>query len=584
MDYTEILTKYTGNFVDELAQSGLRNVVISPGSRSTPLAMMFAEHEQIKDWVIIDERSAAFFALGIAKESMKPVALLCTSGTAAANYYPAVVEAYYSRIPIIVLTADRPHELRDSGASQTINQINMYGDYIKWFHDMALPEASEQSLSYVRSKASRVIYEACSGNKGPVHLNFPFREPLVPDFNVTDFWGKRNERRPYHAMMSGEKKLSVTDLEKLAASINGYKKGVIVCGPQVDQQLASAIVKLAAAWNIPVLADPLSQLRAGSHSKEQIIEGFDAILRYPAIRNRLKPDYIIRFGAMPISKNYLFYVKEMQNVQQFVVEVHSGSRDPAGNATQFIYSDPVTLCDDLRNHSSATDNLNREWLAEWQQLNQSAKKHLMNQMDDQGELTEGEAVKCLFEAIPMHSCLFVGNSMAIRDVDTFFMATEKNISIHANRGASGIDGVVSSALGTAASATKAATLIIGDLSFYHDLNGLLTAKQYDLNLTILLLNNNGGGIFSFLPQAKHERNFEKLFGTPLHIDFEQAINMYDGKYSVADTPEKLKRLLALSYAQSGLSVIEVKTDRNANVQWHRDKWSRIEKELFKNES
>ncbi|MGM8365158.1 2-succinyl-5-enolpyruvyl-6-hydroxy-3-cyclohexene-1-carboxylic-acid synthase [Virgibacillus sp. W0181] len=579
MNYTEKLTRYTGNFVDELSTSGLRDVVISPGSRSTPLAMMLAAHERIKDWVIIDERSAAFFALGIAKQTMEPVALLCTSGTAAANYYPAIVEAYYSRIPLVVLTADRPHELRDIGASQTIDQIRMYSNYVKWFHDMALPEASPQMLAYARSKASRVIYEAQTGNKGPVHLNFPFREPLIPDFNLENMWGEeKNSLRAFHPVASGKRRLDQTNIAELSALLNGKEKGLIVCGPQVDQQLASSITKLAAAWHLPVLADPLSQLRAGRHEKEQIVEGYDAILRNPTIREQLKPDFIIRFGAMPISKSFLFYVKEMQDVRQFVVEEHAGSRDPVGNATNFIYSEPNSLCDDLLTVLPERKASDSDWLVKWQQVNERSKTILMDEGNT--DLTEGTAVKCLLDEIPNSSSLFVGNSMAIRDVDTFFMTTEKTLTLLANRGASGIDGVVSSGLGTAAATDQPVTLLLGDLSFYHDLNGLLTAKQYELNMTILLLNNNGGGIFSFLPQSKNENNFEKLFGTPLHIDFQPAVQMYGGKYYLANTLEELKNYLSYSYASSGITVIEVQTNRTENTEWHQDKWNQIERDLL----
>lgn len=581
MDYTDALTKYTGNFVDELANSGLHHIIISPGSRSTPLAMLFAEHDKIKDWVIVDERSAAFFALGMAKETMKPTALLCTSGTAAANYYPAIVEAYYSRTPLIVLTADRPHELRDTGASQTINQIDMYGSYVKWFHDMALPEGTDVMLNYVRRKASRAMYEAETGNKGPVHLNFPFREPLIPDLNLKDKWGKERLTSAYHSVHAGKNRLDQTAIDMLIERIESKQKGVIVCGPQVDPEVATSIVELATAWNLPVLADPLSQLRAGNHQKGSIIEGYDAILRQPSLRKQLRPDFVLRFGAMPISKSYLFYMKELENSAQFVVEAYAGTREPTGNATTFIYSEPSAFCNDLRFAMDEDKFANTEWLDKWKALNAVVKDHLNNSTNN--ILTEGEAIQCLFDVIPDNSTLFVGNSMAIRDVDTFFMATDKNIFMLANRGASGIDGIVSSGLGTAAATTKKVTLIIGDLSFYHDLNGLLTAKHYQLNITILLLNNNGGGIFSFLPQAKYEKHFEKLFGTPLHIDFKETVHMYGGQYVIATTRKELKEALLSSYEQPGISVLEVQTDRQANVKWHRDKLQQITKELLKDE-
>src|SRR5699024_116091 len=211
MNHTEILTRYTANFVDELTKSGLKHVVISPGSRSTPLAMTMCEHEKIKEWIAVDERSAAYFALGMAKQTKNPVALICTSGTAAANYFPAVIEAHYNRVPLIVLTADRPHELRHVGAPQAIDQIKLYGDHIKWFQEMPLPESSEEMLSFVRTTANRAVQIAKEGNAGPVHLNFPFREPLIPDFSIDHLWGSANTN-PYHNIYSGFKTITEKEI------------------------------------------------------------------------------------------------------------------------------------------------------------------------------------------------------------------------------------------------------------------------------------------------------------------------------------------------------------------------------------
>lgn len=578
MSHIETLTRYVANFVDELVKSGLTDVVISPGSRSTPLAMTMCEHEGIKEWVMIDERSAAFFALGMAKETGRAVALVCTSGTAAANYYPAIIEAHYGRVPLIVLTADRPHELRDVGAPQAIEQIKMYGDYVKWFQEMALPEASTRMLSYIRGKAMRAVHVAQEGNKGPVHLNFPFREPLVPDFTVDDLWGRPSETS-YHTALNGNKRLSTDHLLALKEQIIRGKNGLIVCGPQIDKTLAKSIAKLASTLGVPVLADPLSQLRSGKHDKSHMIEGYDAIFRNQMIREQLKPSYIIRFGAMPVSKSYLFYVEEHEEVPKYVVENYEGFRDPTGDPMTFIYAEPNSLCEDLSNFLEEV-TIDEQWLEKWQHLNDIAKKHLLQESPK--KISEGETVRSLMEEVPSESILYVGNSMAVRDLDTFFLTTDHPISVLANRGANGIDGVVSSALGAAAVASQPLTLLIGDLSFYHDLNGLLAAKQYEINMTIVLINNNGGGIFSFLPQATDEKYFESLFGTPLHIDFEPIIRTYGGTYRMAENVEALKRELAISYEVGGLFVIEVKTDRNENLTWHREKWQMIEQELIEN--
>ncbi|MFD1040185.1 2-succinyl-5-enolpyruvyl-6-hydroxy-3-cyclohexene-1-carboxylic-acid synthase [Virgibacillus byunsanensis] len=578
MNHTEVLTRYTANFVDELSKNGVTDVVISPGSRSTALAMTVIEHPDMNEWVIIDERSAAFFALGMAKQTKRAVALVCTSGTAAANYFPAIVEAHYSRVPLIVLTADRPHELRDVGAPQAIEQIKLYGDYVKWFQEMALPEASPKMLNYVRSKASRAVFLSQEGNAGVVHLNLPFREPLIPDFSLPDLWGE-DTGQSYSPTFQGTKKLHEQQLNSLMKKLQSKQKGVIVCGPQMDKLLTETIVQLASKWGLPILADPLSQIRSGEHDKDQIMEGYDAFFRNEEIRKALEPDFIIRFGAMPVSKAYLFYVKEHKHALQFIVEHHAGYREPAGNTTEFIYADPSLLCNDLIN-SSISLNIDPSWLQKWQTMNRVAKNHLLTK--DEGLLTEGEAVRCLVEVIPENGSLYVGNSMAVRDLDTFFMTTPKDITVLANRGANGIDGMVSSGLG-AATKGKHVTLLLGDLSFFHDLNGLLTAKQYSINITILLINNNGGGIFSFLPQVDNKKHFEALFGTPIDIEFQQAIEMYGGNYTSVSTETDLKDILYSSYSYKGLSVIEVKTDRTTNMEWHRKKWQAIEDELLNSE-
>jgi 2-succinyl-5-enolpyruvyl-6-hydroxy-3-cyclohexene-1-carboxylate synthase len=574
MNPTEVLTRYTANFVDELSKNGVTDIVISPGSRSTPLAMTIAEHPDIKEWIVIDERSAAFFAMGIAKKTGRAVALVCTSGTAAANYFPAIVEANYSRVPLIVLTADRPHELRDIGAPQAIEQLKLYGDYVKWFQEMALPEASENMLSYVRNKSARAVFMANEGNPGPVQLNFPFRDPLVPDFSIENLWSNQSSD-PRNHTVEGKKQLSTNQITSIVEKLKGKGRGLIVCGPQTDQKLAQAVTQVAEAWGLPILADPLSQLRAGEHAKDLIVETYDAIFRDEKLRNKLRPDYIIRFGAMPVSKPYLFYVNENKHIPQLVVENYTGFREPTGNNTEFIFSDAVLFCKSLLT-IEYTPEQDKEWLEGWQSMNRIAKKHLL--AEDGAEITEGEAVRALVDVIPESSSIYVGNSMAVRDLDTFFFTTPKHLSILANRGANGIDGMVSSGLGAAITGAPV-TLVVGDLSFYHDLNALLIAKQYKLNITILLINNNGGGIFSFLPQSQEKKHFEVLFGTPVDIEFKHAVQMYGGMYASAGTEEELKAVLYDSYQHKGLSVVEVKTDRETNTSWHRSKWKAIAEEL-----
>jgi 2-succinyl-5-enolpyruvyl-6-hydroxy-3-cyclohexene-1-carboxylate synthase len=574
MNHTEHLTYFVAKFVDELVRNGITNVVISPGSRSTPLALAFAEHKGIQHWMNLDERSASFFALGMAKEQNKPVALLCTSGTAAANYFPAIIEAYYSRVPLIVLTADRPPELRDVGAPQAIDQIKMYHDYVKWFHEMALPDADNGMLEYVRRQASRAVYEASRDNAGPVHLNFPFREPLLINFTLPNIWN-RPEINKYH-YIEGKRKLDSSQLQYLENKIRSGKRGLLVCGPQMNVALRKAIFTLASSWNIPILADPLSQLRTGiSHDdhKDLLIEGYDSILKSEKIRKRLKPDFIIRFGAMPVSKPYLFFVEENKDVPHFVVEDYEGFREPALHQTDFIYSDTIDLCEKLSEWNVTMDP---EWTSRWSAMNQIVKDQWTNLS---ATLTEGHVVTVSSKVMENEHILFVGNSMPIRDVDTFFIGTQKDIRIMGNRGANGIDGIVSTAVGASAHGKKV-TLLIGDLTFFHDQNGLLAAKQYHLDLTIVLINNNGGGIFSFLPQSGQSDHFEVLFGTPLHIDFKHIAHLYDGTYVKVESWEHLEESLRTAYTEGGIHLIEVRTNREENVLWHRKEWKQIEEKIL----
>jgi len=577
MNWTEQLTRYVCNFVDELATSGMENVVISPGSRSTPLALAFAEHNGIKEWVLVDERSAAFFALGLAKSTGKPVAIICTSGTAAANYYPAIIEAFYSQVPLVVLTADRPNELRDVDAPQAIDQMRMYGGYTKWFHEMALPEGSSRMQHYARSKAARALHTSIA-ESGPVHLNFPFREPLVLDFELDGIWGTDNEES-FYPVVGSKHELTNEQLELFIKKLEPFDKGLLVAGPGIDQQTAKALLELSRKWKMPILADPLSQLRqVAGEDAFCVIETYDALFKTETMRKKLKPDFIIRFGAMPVSKTYRFFIEEHAQEKQFIVSDDLHFREPTGNRTSFIQTNPERFALQLTNFLQEP-NVDSTWLSMWGQLNREAKL-ILSRKDN--VFTEGSVVLELTKRLPKQTVLFSGNSMAIRDLDTFMFTGNEEFRVMANRGANGIDGVISSACGVAASGQRT-TLLIGDLSFYHDMNGLFAAKHYHLPLTIILVNNGGGGIFSFLPQAGDKSHFEALFGTPLNLDFAHVGALYGASYAQIDNAIDFAKALYTSYENEGLSIIEVRTDRFENEQWHRSKWQEVNEKILPQE-
>ncbi|MGN8645248.1 2-succinyl-5-enolpyruvyl-6-hydroxy-3-cyclohexene-1-carboxylic-acid synthase [Gracilibacillus sp. HCP3S3_G5_1] len=567
MSHIESLTKYIGHFVDQLYKSGVRDIVISPGSRSTPLSLAFAEYNQFNIWVDIDERSAGYFATGIAKQTKKAVVLVCSSGTAAANYYPAVIEASHGRIPLLVLTADRPHELRDVGAPQAIDQLKIYGNYVKWFHEMALPEATPNMLQYARNHADRAVHTSLFQVKGPVHLNFPFREPLIPDFRIKGAWGE--DVVITHHFPFEETRISEEALAAIERQLYGKKRGIIVCGPHDYSDLANAVLYLAKKWQLPVFADPLSSLRLLT-GENVIVESYDSILKSKKVREQINIDFIIRFGAMPVSKPVLQLLQE-NDIEQFIIDEDVTFRNPSIKSAHYLYGKPANIAIQLASLSLSFD---KAWLSIWQELNAVAKKILSK---EQQALTEGLAVRGIQTVIPDESILFVGNSMPIRDVDTFWVATEKKIRVHANRGANGIDGIISTALGMA-STGKRVTLLIGDISFLHSMNGLLLTSNYPLNLTVVLINNQGGGIFSFLPQAKAGNpHYEMLFGTPQSIAFDKVAALYNVAFTRVEEWSAYLRALESSYKQKGVSLIEVKTDRDQNVTWHQMKWQEIER-------
>ncbi len=573
METNKDLTAYAAAFVDELERLNVCDVVVSPGSRSTPLAMLMAEKKNIKVWMQMDERSAGFFALGISKAKNQPAALVCTSGTAAANYLPAVIEAFYSRIPLLILTSDRPHELRDVGAPQAVDQINLYGKYAKLFIEMALPEDKKNMLNYVRTMAGRAVSMASSGSAGAVHLNFPFREPLIPDLTKPDLWdGGCSEGKSYIQVKNGKRQLEKDEIQNLAEELKEMKKGLIVCGPENKPNLAEETVKLAAVLQYPILADPLSQLRCGSHLKEWIVDSYDAFLRNERVKNDLKPEVIIRFGAMPVSKAYLLYLKAHPETRQIIIDSDGGWREPTLLASDMLYTDPIQFCKIISDCIEKRPCIS-EWGERWIELNELSRNYMQThgQMDG---LFEGQAVIELQEVLPDNTTLFVGNSMPIRDLDSFFAVNDKNIKTMANRGANGIDGVVSTAVG-AGLVNSPSVLLIGDLSFYHDLNGLLFTKLKRMNITIIVLNNDGGGIFSFLPQAEHEKHFEKLFGTPMGLDFEYAVRMYGGSFTRIINWNEFRERLSVCILEEGLSVIEIPTNRRENAQNHRMLWNNL---------
>ncbi len=576
---------FASAFVEELARCGLRHVCICPGSRSSPLAISFARQPTIKTWVHLDERSASFFALGIARSLGEPVVLVCTSGTATANFYPAIIEARHSLVPVIVLTADRPPELSEWGALQTIDQVRMYGPHAKWSVNMPPPEATRELMAFVRSTACRAFTTALEPPLGPVHVNFPFRDPLEPvpvpdDFpdlaeeTADEAWHGRADSGPYIRASLSEQRPVLDDVERLATDLASTERGVIVCGPQSDPELAGSVSALAKRLNYPILAEPLSQVRSGSHDRSMVVDCYDAFLRDSDLAAGLAPELVLRFGALPTTKTISHYLERHRAARHILVDTGQSWNDPLHVTSDMLRVDPVLLCNGIVS-SIEGGRTPGPWASRWRQVATATRAAMDKEIGGFQQMFEGKVFSELARLLPEDATLFAGNSMPVRDVDTFFPSGAKRIRFMTNRGASGIDGVVSTALGASAVHRGRLVLVIGDISFYHDMNGLLAAKAYGLDATIIVINNDGGGIFSFLPQAAYEDVFEKYFGTSHGLTFRATAELYNLGYRKVEEWHQFREAVMESVSHSGTDIIEVPSDRALNVALHRRVWAAV---------
>lgn len=551
-------------FVDELARSGLRAVCIAPGSRSTPLAIAFAEQPEIQVYSLIDERSCAFFALGLALASGQPVAILCSSGTATANFYPAIIEAHYSGVPLIVLTADRPHELRDSGANQTVDQVKMYGDHVLWSVDVALPEAQPPALALrnLRTLANRAYAKASGIPRGAVHLNFPFRKPLEPtpvESDLTEVADTREAGIPRTRFWRAP--LLPTDemWEWLNEVLHRSPRGVIVCGPRCPTgEFPAAVARLAQVTGYPVLADSTSGVRYGAHQNHLFVGGYDSFLRTAKVWG--SPDVVLHFGAMPTSQAVDDYLSSIQPKHRIWISEDGVWKDANHLATDFLHVDAAALCDQiglwLEHHPIESD-------AEWAQQFRDAESLTWGSIDEAlgGDYFDGAVLADVVDLLPDPAILFVASSLPVRNLDQFGRPSSKAIRVFANRGASGIDGTISSALGAAAADPDVPlTLVIGDLAFYHDMNGLLAIKRLGVKATIVVINNDGGGIFHRLPIAQFDPPFTDLFETSHGLTFESAAKLYGLGYALSTDRQSFRQAFAESQTSPNATIIEVPTN------------------------
>ncbi len=564
-------------FVAELAAAGVRDVVVCPGSRSAPLALAVASCEVLTMRVLLDERSAGFFALGLARVSRRPVAIVVTSGTAVAELMPAMVEANVARVPLVVLTADRPAELQDRGAPQTIEQARIFGSHAKWASELPLFDGEPATIAHVRSVAGRAVAMAWAGPAGPVHLNIPFREPLLPDGPLTTAAADIPER-PATSVIGGVPSLDEDGLGALLRRMAGVERGLIVAGPNDDPRLPDALAALASATGFPILADPLSGLRTGAHDRAMVIARADQLCRPSPWLDAHAPQLVIRTGAMPTAKPILEYLTRTRP-ELIVLDGGSGWREPALLPATFVHADPAETALMLADCFEVADDgaTDMAWAADWRQADDAAAGAMTGWLANLDEPFEGAPFPALAEALPDGAVLWSGSSMPVRDMDAWLPSTDRAITVCANRGANGIDGVISSALGAAATGAPTA-LVIGDVSFLHDATAIGTARQLGLSLTVVLVDNDGGGIFSFLPQGQPgvpvagsglPEHYEWLFGTPHGTDLRKVIEAFGG--TCRDAGERdLAKSIREALGRPGVNVVRLRTERARNLALHRE--------------
>jgi 2-succinyl-5-enolpyruvyl-6-hydroxy-3-cyclohexene-1-carboxylate synthase len=557
--------------VDELVRAGNDAVVVSPGSRSTPLVTAVEEREDLTAYSVLDERSAAYFALGRARRTGDVTPLICTSGTAAANYHPAVVEADEARVPLLLLTADRPPELRGSGANQTVDQEKLYGDAVRWYKDLPEPEADARKLRSLRTTVGRALAEATGTPSGPVHLNCPFRKPLEPtpvegdvpaDLDPLAAAG-RDDDRPFVSTTAGVPRLDRVDRRALSEALS-VGRGLIVAGPTdppgVDPQ---AVTALAHATGFPILADPLSGLRFGGHTRvTTTLGGYDGYLDPRVTADWPDPAVVVRVGASPTSKRLRTYLART-GARQFVVDPAGAWREAEFRATDLVVADPSRLLGTLAETVGGPDA--PEWRERWTAAERTHREVVGDATSDgAGGYFEGAILADVADLAPQPATLVVSNSTPVRDADRFVPPGQAGYTVLGNRGASGIDGIVSTALGAGSATTDHLTLVIGDLAFYHDGNGLLSVLRCGVDATVVLINNDGGGIFHRLPIESFDPPFTESFRTPHGMAFEPTADLYDLDHVAVADRASFRDAYAESVATDGTGVIEVRTDAEAS--------------------
>ncbi len=558
-------------FVDELARCGLRDACTSPGSRCTPLVLSLAREPRLRCHSHIDERCSGFFALGLAKATGAPVAVTCTSGTATAELLPAAIEAHEAGVPLLILTADRPPELRENGAGQTIDQMKIFGQAAKWFFEVGTHEPTRERLRWMRTLACRAYWCALEGQPGVVHLNFPLREPLVEDTTPlpADRTG-RPDGRPL-VTCTPARPAAPEDARSLAGPVAAARRGVVVAGRyEHDTALGEAASAFCAAAGWPLLADPLSGARRG----EAAVAHYDALLRHGPFATGVKPDIVLRVGDLPTSKPLRGWLASMSDVPQAAIDQEGRWQDPDAVLCRRFALEPAAALRALAQYAPASDP---DWLASWRSADERAAEALLGVLGASG-LSEPAVAAELGVLLPERATLWVASSMPVRDIESFWPVRTDPPRVLCNRGANGIDGTVSSAFGAAAAGPGPTVLLIGDVALAHDIGGLIAARRLELDLTIVLIDNGGGGIFDFLPLAGTQEDiYTRHIATPTGLDVTHAARLYGLEHETVTDVLAFRAALerALTQRPRCAGIIEVRTDRAENVALHRRAWEAV---------
>ncbi|MBD3331891.1 2-succinyl-5-enolpyruvyl-6-hydroxy-3-cyclohexene-1-carboxylic-acid synthase [candidate division GN15 bacterium] len=566
--------------VEELARHGITEYCLSPGSRNTPLTIAAARHPRTNCHIHFDERGSAFRALGYARATGMPAVLICTSGTAGANYYPAVIEAWQSRLPMLVLTANRPPELWDTGANQTIDQMHLFGRYVRWFHQFSCPSHDVNPV-YVLSTIDGAVSHAMTTPAGPVHVDCPFPEPLAPIDAPVDFadylqavgvW--LDAERPLTVHTRSDAVSQPGDLDRLAADLNESEHGLLIVGRPDTMTQLEPISRLATRLNWPVIADIQSGLRFGQQVPQRIAYA-DLILA--ARTGEQQPVTVLHLGEQPTSKRLHQYLSRIPTTRYVHVTSHNRGSDPNHVVTERVTMDLAPFCDLIL--PLITTSSNAEWLSDWQSQSHAVEDILRRELDDTNKLTEASVARAVARCAPEGTGLWAASSMPIRDLDSFVAPNGPRLQVGANRGASGIDGTIASACGFGAGLDKSVTLLIGDLAALHDLNSLAMMAKSKQPVITVAINNDGGGIFQFLPVAECDDVFESFFGTPHGLTFASAAAQFGLAYASPGSNDELIESIERLHGDRQSAIVEVRSDRQANLEHHRSLLESIRKEL-----